>query len=200
MKYSTQIIKLSDLNEIVEIHMKAFRDFFLTNLGRSFLKTYYKSSILNDDFIGICAINENKEIAGFAIGTVLSKGYHKKLIRQNLFPFIKQVIIIAFKNPFSIVRLYKNLNKTHTSIDDGNYCELLSIGVSGEYKGQGIGKLLIERFETEASAKGCEKVTLTTDYYENDDVVNFYQKRGYMVFYDFFTYPERKMYKLIKEI
>ena len=38
-----RLLKQGDLSDIVSIHMHAFEGFFLTTLGNSFLKTYYKS-------------------------------------------------------------------------------------------------------------------------------------------------------------
>ena len=49
-------------------------------------------------------------------------------------------------------------------------------------------------------AMGVSKVVLTTDSTSNDNVINFYQKNGFEVLYKFVTYPNREMYKLIKEL
>jgi ribosomal protein S18 acetylase RimI-like enzyme len=92
------------------------------------------------------------------------------------------------------------MEKTKLIEDDGKYAELLSIAVTPNAKGLGIGRELIAHFESDAKARGCKKIALTTDYYNNDVVVAFYKKSGYKVFYEFTTYPNRKMYKLIKNL
>jgi ribosomal protein S18 acetylase RimI-like enzyme len=114
--------------------------------------------------------------------------------------FLFQGIVILFSKPRALWRLVKNMEKNKIRIDDGLYAELLSIAVSPNVKGLGIGKELISHFEAEAKVRGCKKIALTTDYYNNDDVVAFYKKSGYKVFYEFTTYPNRKMYKLIKKL
>lgn len=197
-----RIIKcsLDSSNQIVNIHLQAFPEFFLTSLGKRFLKTYYKSVIADQTGISLGLINDKNEFVGFSVGTNISKGFHKRLVKKNILPFLVQGLIILFINPKSILRLIKNFDKGNNKDDDGNYAELLSIAVSPEAKGAGIGKEMIAQFEAEAKAKGCIKVALTTDYFNNDDVIAFYKKSGYEVFYEFTTYPKRRMYKLIKNL
>ena len=55
-------------------------------------------------------------------------------------------------------------------------------------------------FEEKAFIGGSKRITLTTDYNNNERVVAFYKKSGYRIYYDFITYPNRKMYKLIKDL
>lgn len=190
----------SEYQAFADIHQKAFDGFFLTALGKGFLKTYYKASLNNSESVAICAVDDENRMVGFCIGCTLSKGYHKRLVKNNLIAFLIQGISILFTKPKALYRLAFNLDKNTIKTDDGNYAELLSIGVLPETKGSGIGKELIKRFEAEAKAKGCTKIALTTDYNNNDEVVAFYKKSGYEVFYEFTTYPERRMYKFIKNL
>ena len=150
-----------------EIHLITFKDFFLTSLGEGFLSTYYKSCIKSDESIVICAIDENEKLIGFSVGCLYSKGFHKRLIKQNLVAFMVQALIILFSKPKAIIRLLNNLGKNADKNDNGNYAELLSIGVLPDYNGQGIGKELIKRFEEEAMNKGCSEMALTTDFDQN---------------------------------
>lgn len=190
----------SEYIKIAAIHLSAFPGFFLTTLGQKFLETYYKASLKSKESLAICATNDYGQITGFSIGCIHSRGYHKRLIKQNLLSFLSQGISLLFSNPKALFRLLNNFDKNTTQSDDGEYAELLSIGVTSEMKGNGIGKELIRKFEEAAANRGCKKIALTTDYYNNDAVVAFYKKSGYDVFYEFTTYPNRKMYKLIKNL
>jgi len=180
--------------------LQAFPDFFLTSLGKCFLKTYYKSVTADPTGISLGIINDKNELIGFSVGTNISKGFHKRLFKKNILQFLVQGFIILFIKPKSILRLLKNFDKGDNKFDDGNYAELLSIAVSPNAKGSGIGKKLIIQFEEEAKSRGCKRIALTTDYYDNDDVMAFYKRSGYEVFYEFTTYPNRRMYKMIKEL
>lgn len=185
---------------LTNIHLLAFNDFFLTTLGKSFLNAYYKSCLKSKESINVCVENEQGKIVGFGLGCINSKGFHKRLIKQNLITFIIQGIIILFSKPKDLFRLASNLEKTAYKDDDGNYCDLLSIAVLPDYNGLGIGKELIKRFEEEAIKKGCKKISLTTDFENNESVIEFYKKSGYKIFYTFKSYPNRFMYKMIKDI
>jgi ribosomal protein S18 acetylase RimI-like enzyme len=192
----------SEAVQIAEIHLNSFKGFFLTTLGISFLKAYYKTCATSEDAISICAIDDKTEkLLGFSVGCYQSKGFNKKLILSNLRIYIYQAIFLLFTKPLALIRLFKNLGKGENVInDDGNYAELLSIGVLPDKNGLGIGKKLLIEFETEVKKKGLRKITLTTDADANENVLIFYKKSGYKVFYDFITYPNRKMFKLIKNI
>lgn len=185
----------------IKIHKEAFHGFFLTSLGASFLELYYKSLLKNSNGIIICLFDNNESLMGFAAGTKLSKGFHKKILFENIFSFTLVLFKIIIFSPKSIFRLFKNLKKNkNTNNDNGFYAELLSIAVPPRNKGLGYGKLLLKEFEKELLLLDVDKIVLTTDYLGNDNVVAFYNKSGYKILYDFVAYPNRKMFKLIKNI
>ena len=193
--------KVSDSNQIAKIHLKSFPNFFLTTLGYSFLKTYYRSCAKSKKAISICAINQDdKKLLGFAVGCFNSAGFNKRLIFSNLLEYSYQAILLLLTKPIALIRLYKNLAKNNDKDDKGNYAELLSIGVSPNQNGFGIGQSLLVKFENQVREKGINTITLTTDADSNDSVLRFYKKAGYTVYYDFITFPNRKMLKLIKEL
>lgn len=193
-------VKISESKKLADIHIESFKGFFLTSLGAHFLDTYYKSCIKWNESIAICAVDENEKLIGFSVGCLHSKGFHKKLIKQNLVAFMFQGLIILFSKPKAIIHLVNNLGKKTDEKDDGNYAELLSIGVLPSYNGQGIGKELIKRFEEEAMNRGCSEIALTTDFYGNSKVLEFYKSTGYNIYFEFITYPKRRMYKLKKKL
>lgn len=195
-----RLLTTDDTAVLARIHNEAFHNFFLTDLGPFFLKTYYQAVIISTRSIAVCCVNDSNEVIAFATGCELSKGYNRRIVLNNFLGFTVQFIRLIFTKPGAVIRLLKNFEKNANPIDDGNYAELFSIAVLPDYNGLGIGKKLLKQFEQEARRKGCSKITLTTDFYNNDKVVEFYKKSGYRVFYDFYTYPKRRMYKLIKEL
>jgi ribosomal protein S18 acetylase RimI-like enzyme len=190
----------SDLPEIVQIHQEAFAGFFLNTLGTAFLSTYYKACLKSRNIIAIGVIDENNKVLGFAIGPKVSKGFHKQIILWNICSFSLIFFRIIFTNPKAIIRLMFNINKVKNTLDDGNYCELLSIGICKIFQNKGYGKFLIQVFVNLVKQENCSIITLTTDALENDETLGFYKKCGFTLFYEFTAYPERKMYKLIKNI
>lgn len=195
-----RLVESSEYISLAKLHLLAFNDFFLTSLGHNFLGTYYQASLKSENTIAVCAENGKEEIIGFCIGSIRSKGFYRKLVLNNFAKFSLQAINLIFTQPKALLRLIINLDKNTNKNDDGNYAELLSIAVSPEFKNLGIGKEMLKAFEQEAIKKGCQKIALTTDFNNNEQVILFYKKMGYTIFYEFTTYPNRKMYKLIKEI
>ena len=152
----------SDSNQIAKLHLKSFPDFFLTTLGYSFLKTYYKSCTKSKEAISICAIDcESNKILGFAVGCFNSLGFNKRLIFSNSLEYSYRAMLLLFTKPITLIRLYKNLAKNNDKDDKGNYAELLSIGVSPDQNGFGIGQSLLVKFENQVREKGINTITLT---------------------------------------
>ena len=193
-------IEKHEINQVVSIHKKAFNDFFLTQLGDDFLWHYYYSVSKNKNGILIGYYNDEK-ILGFSCATYLSRGFHKNLVKENLLRFGIIGIKLIFTKPGSLIRILKNFSKSDKSInDDGNYAELLSIGVDPNIQGSGIGKQLHTELERQLILNGIKLLSLTTDFYKNDKTIGFYKSLGYEIMYEFTAYPNRKMYRLIKNL
>lgn len=189
----------SDISEVTKIHLLAFNDFFLSTMGDGFLKLYYKCFLKDKNGFGVGIFDGEGILMGFSVATTKSKGFNRNLIINNFSPFFIIGMKILFTKPKSLYRLIKNMKKKiNRTIDDEDYAELFSIAVDPKNQGLGIGKLLLREVEKTAFEKGCLRITLTTDFFNNTNVINFYIKMGYAVFYDFTTYPNRRMYKMIK--
>ena len=186
--------------QVVSIHNKAFNNFFLTQLGDKFLWLYYYSVSKNKNGI-LIGYYEGENLLGFSCATYLSRGFYKDLIKENLVKFGIIGIKLIFTKPGSLLRILKNFSKSDKSINDnGNYAELLSIGVDPDIQGSGIGKQLLSELEKQLTEKGIKQLSLTTDYYKNDKAIGFYKSLGYEIMYEFIAYPNRKMYRLIKNL
>ena len=190
----------SKINDIVAIHNLAFPDFFLTKLGNGFLHLYYKSMIKCKGALTLCAI-EDGIVVGFSTTALRSSGFNTQLIRDDIFSFIWESLKLLFIRPMSLIHLIRNLSKTNNEIvDNGEYAELFSIGVSPSCQGKGIGSLLLKKTEILISEKGIKSISLTTDKHDNRDTTSFYHKNGYEVLYEFTTYPNREMIRYIKQL
>ena len=190
-------INQDNVNDIARIHLISFSGFFLSSLGLNFLKIYYSSCLKNKNTIAIGLFDECGNLQGFAIGTSNASGFQKEILINKFFISLIRMIILR---PSILIRLVFNLNKSPQKRDVKDYAELLSIAVLPKLKGYGYGKMLLDEFEFNAKKMGVNKVALTTDFYDNDTVINFYKTNNYRIYYDFTTYPKRKMYKMIKNL
>ena len=190
----------SDVPAIVAIHQSAFKDFFLTSLGSQFLTTYYSCFIKSGETVVMCA-EEDGSLLGFSAATSVSKGFNGRLIKANAARFSVLAVKMLFTNPAALVRLVKNFTKKSDDVEDTeDYGELFSIGVHKSCQRKGVGKKLLYATEGKIREVGVKKLSLTTDSYNNESAIGFYHSMGYVNLYEFITYPNRKMYRLIKDI
>lgn len=188
-----------DVDQIVQIHLEAFEDFFLSSLGSSFLKTYYTTFINSKEGAVFCAVKDDK-LQGFSACSYISKGFNSRLIQKNFIKYFYESFLLLIRNPKAIVRLIKNLNKKSdckTINDNAQYAELYSIAVCPLSQGEGIGRMLLTATEEYIKCFNSE-MSLTTDYYNNEKTIGFYHSRGYEDYYDFIAYPNRRMWRLLK--
>jgi ribosomal protein S18 acetylase RimI-like enzyme len=194
---------VKDANELALLHLQIFNNFFMSSLGHGFLKSYYKTALKFSNTICLVSIDGNDNIQGFVLGRVRTKGYLKKLLIRGLPTFLMQGIILIFTNPKALLRLAKNLEKKDRKSyfkDKQDYSEIGLIGVKPELKGRGIGHQLLTVFEEEVKEQGAKKLSLTTDYFNNEHTLKVYKAWGFKIYYDFISYPNRRMYRLIKDI
>ncbi len=194
-------IRREDIWQVVSIHKDAFAGFFLTQLGDDFLNLYYTSVLQSRKGILIGYYEGENDLCGFASATSYSRGFHTSLIKENIWSYAWIGLKILFKSPKALKRLYENLTKTDKSVcDSGEYAELLSIGVGVNSQRKGIGHLLLQEVEQKLAEQKVREISLTTDFCDNYKALNFYKSMGYSVMYDFVSYPNRRMYRLIKEL
>lgn len=191
---------INDVDTIVEIHLNAFEGFFLTSLGAEFLRFYYSCFVRSNETVTMIA-EENGVIYGFSASSKFCKGFNSRLIKSNLIAFGLLSFKLLLIKPISLLRLVKNLSKKGENvIDNEDYAELYSIGVCKSAQGKGVGKMLLLKSEHVMKEEGVTRVSLTTDFDNNEQAVGFYHSMGYETFYEFITYPNRKMYRLIKTL
>ena len=189
-----------DVTAIVGIHEQAFPDFFLTTLGSRFLGLYYKCMCRCDVAVTLCAI-ENGVIMGFSATALKSAGFNTRLVKDNIFVFIKEGIRLLFTKPLALIRLMKNMTKGKSGIvDKGEYAELYSIGVSPTSQGRGVGSMLLTETERIIASNSGREMSLTTDKFNNESAIAFYEKNGYRIMYEFTSYPQREMIRYIKSL
>lgn len=184
----------------MSVHESAFKGFFLTELGSDFLKLYY-SSYFKEESAVLLVAEKDGEVLGFASATAISAGFNTKLVKKSFLAYALRGACIILTKPRAFVNLYKNWNHRDEGIqDEGNYAELMSIAVSPKGQGAGIGKLLLMETEKVVKQLGANRISLTTDYYDNEKTIGFYRSLAYKEMYEFIAYPDRRMYRFVKEL
>lgn len=193
-------IEPNEIGQVLTVHQKAFEGFFLTSLGENFLKIYYNAIRENDRGI-LLGCFDNEQLLGFCAASTLSAGFNSYLVKKDFIKFAGIGMRLLFSKPKGLIRLFKNFTKANSNISDkGQYAELLSIGVDPTAQCKGAGRLLLTALEKELRDQGLKELSLTTDYYNNEKTLKFYKSLNYEVMYDFIAYPNRRMYRLIKNL
>lgn len=190
----------SDINKIVEIHMRSFEGFFLTTLGKCFLRLYYDSVRRHPEGI-LLKCERDGQLIGFCAATIQAAGFNGRLVRGNILKYGMLSLRLLITRPRSLWHLFRNFSKEESNQGDfGDYAELLSIGVDPTIQNSGAGKQLISTLEHDVRKLGGTRLSLTTDFVDNEKAISFYKSAGYDVWYDFVAYPSRRMYRLIKTL
>ena len=193
---------VADYRVLAEKHIEVFPDFFMSTLGLSFLQTYYKYVLRHPDTVSFFAVL-NGEVVGYVVGRLRTKGFLKSVIKRHPIPFMWEGIKLVFTRPKALVRIFNNLEKKQDNgqvEDNQDYGEIGLIGISPSLKGKGIGRLLLGQIELELRNHNVMRLSLTTDYYNNENTLAAYKAWGFSILYDFVTYPNRRMYRLIKDV
>ena len=182
------------INDIVSIHLDTFHGFFLSFMGRGFLKLMYRSYVEYKNS-GVIAAFENEKPIGFLAYSGDLSGLYKYMIRKRLIQFAWYSMGAFFRKPTVFMRLVRAFLKPGEAKRDEKYVELASIGVDPNSKSQGVGSRLIEALKSMIDFNEYAYITLETDAIDNDGANRFYQKNGFVRLREFETNEGRKMFE-----
>jgi ribosomal protein S18 acetylase RimI-like enzyme len=180
MKVIVRPARAGDLEAIVEVHVRAFRGFFLTALGRRFLRELYRGFLTSLD--GRLLVAEvDGSIAGFAAGTLAPARFFRTLLLSRWFAFGWAASGAIIQRPQSVLPpLLAAVRYRGESPPQLTAAGLLSaIAVEPRLSGMGIGGMLLTAYCEEASRRGLRFVYLTTDRDDNESSNRFYLRHGF---------------------
>lgn len=192
---------INDLNQVAEVHIAAFPDFFLTLLGKRFLMTMYRAFLLNTGSAFVVSEVEGA-IDGFAVGILKSSDADWYAALKYFPSFALALLLAIIRNPIALTRrIYaKLLGKGDRISVPANAIILRSIGVRPESQGKGTARKLIQKFEKIAQSKNATAVVLTTDANQNERAIKFYSSLGYQPVQEFRQNETRAMLLLMKNL
>lgn len=180
------------ITTLSKLHMAAFTDFFLTQLGLPFLKTLYRG-YMEDENSGILVAEINGELAGFIAYSNEYSRFYKGLIKRHLFRFAFCSMIAVIRHPSFIKRLLGAFKKSDEVKKEEAYVELASICVNPKIGCRGVGSKLIDKLKEITDFMAYEYINLETDACNNDAVNKFYIKNGFQLARSYVTVEGRKM-------
>lgn len=192
-------MELSDISAVVSIHLKGFSGFFLTYLGRAFLRELYTAIVADQDGIGLVVEDENG-VSGFVTGTAQPTGFYRRLLRQRWWRFAWASVLPVFKRPSTIPRLLRGFSMPEQATKQIGRGTLMSIAVLPDRQGEGIGQVLVRAFLKEAVHRGLNQVDLTTDRDNNEAANRFYQNLGFVCERTYVTPEGRSMNEYVIDL
>ncbi len=182
------------IERIVSIHLETFEGFFLTFMGRGFLKLMYRSYVEHPASGVLVAFEEEKPIGFLAYSGDFS-GLYKYMIKRRLFPFAWYSFLAFLRKPAVFMRLVRALLKPGEAKREEKYMELSSIGVDPAIKSHGVGSQLIDALKAQVDFSEYAYINLETDADNNEGANHFYRKNGFVLMREFETKNGRRMYE-----
>lgn len=182
------------INEIVTIHLNTFTGFFLTFMGRGFLKQMYQSYCDYDES-GLLVAEEDGKALGFLAFSSNFSGLYKFMIKTRLIKFGWYSIGAFFRRPSAFMHIISAFLKPGEAKREEKYVELSSIGVDPNVKSKGIGSKLIDALKDNVDFDKYAYINLETDAVDNEGAIHFYEKNGFVRERMFETDEGRKMYE-----
>lgn len=163
----------------VDVHLRAFPNFFLSSLGPKFLEEFYRSFVTDPDGIGFVAADRPVTVVGVVVGALNPGGYFWRLLMRRWWAFCLASLTRLTRQPSIARRLLRALVYRGQSPPGPPRALLSSLAVAPEYQGRGIGRQLVEQWLKEVRRRGAVGCYLTTDAEGNDRVNAFYSQLGW---------------------
>nr|WP_296486043.1 GNAT family N-acetyltransferase [uncultured Acetatifactor sp.] len=180
------------INNIAELHKKAFPSFFLTQLGVPFLRVLY-TGYMEDKDSGIIIAEEKNKLVGFIAYSNDYPRFYNGLIKNHIVKFALCSLGAAIRHPAFIKRLLGAFKKSKSVERNTKYVELASICVEPRIKSHGVGTALINYLKGIVDFNIYAYINLETDADGNDGVNMFYKKNGFELVRQFTTAEGRRM-------
>lgn len=167
----------SEISAIVDVHMKSFRGFFLTFLGPRFLNLFY-DDLRTQPGATLLVARKCGQVVGFVGGVIDEDAYFTGLRQRKARAFIAASLGAAARNPRVVPRLWRARRRGSLTDEVETPATLLSIAVSPDAQGGGVGALLVDAFSGWLTGEGAIAYKLATDARRNDATLRFYRARG----------------------
>lgn len=168
------------IEDIVAIHLQAFRTFFLSALGARFLREYYLTIASYEKGI-LLAASPDGICVGFAAGFLNPPEFYRHLRGRRMRLGVAALLGVAMEPrrlPLVLAN-YRRVREVNRRRPDPCTAELSSLAVLPGATGRGVGSQLVEQFCASARSMGATRVILTTDAEGNEGVNRFYQANGF---------------------
>lgn len=200
MSISIAPLHPADVDQLVDLHRRAFPKFFLSQLGPAFLTQFYRGFLTDPTSITAVARDDSGRVVGGVVGTTSPAGFFGRLLRRRMAGFVLASAQAAIADPRRTPRLLRGVayrGQAGIAVDGAL---LSSICVDPALQGHGVGRTLITAWSHTARSRGADLAFLTTDAHDNDATNAFYLQSGWRCADTFTTAEGRMMNRYEKEL
>lgn len=197
----------TDLIDVARVHQRAFPGSALTHLGLDAVRRYYEWQLTGPHDVLALGAFQDDDLVGFCFGGVF-RGALSGFVKKNLGFLIGRVLTHPwliyhsdFRSRLKLGLVAAGFLKTKHRMSGqlvarGNSFGILSIGVSPQVQGSGVGKKLMNACELFARDRQFDRMRLTV-HTNNQQAIFFYSALGWEKD-DTEQSWHGKMYKVIK--
>jgi len=168
--------ELSDCLRLAKMHKECLNRSFLGTLGEGFLAVLYRALVEYEDGMLIIAEDDDRTV-GFISGAVDTGRFYNYFLKRNLFSTTFLLVPKLFK--IDVIRKVLETLRYSRVVPTISLpkAELLSVAVTGDYQGKGVGGMLFNGLTTEFIKKDVKrfKVAVSTQL---SRAQKFYEKMG----------------------
>lgn len=186
-------IRAKDINQLAALHRQSFPGYFLSRLGESFLRQFYRGFLNDPSALTCVARDESGNVLGAAVGSSDPNGFFGRLLRRRWLGFASASVAHVLRSPIEAPRLIRAVAYRGDSAGPIPGALLSSIFVAPAGQGKGTGKDLLEAWVREARTSKASKAYLSTDAEDNEDVRRFYESNGWFLDRTYSTREGRSM-------
>lgn len=187
---SIRPMRAEDVERVTDVHLGAFDGFFLSFLGRRFLRLFYRETVALGE---VALVAESAgAVVGLIVGSTRPGRFFERLLRRRLLAFAVAALPAVVRRPSSAARVTRALLKPREARRPAGTATLMSIAVAPEAQGLGAGSSLVVAFIDEARRRGATRVDLTTDKIGNERTNAFYRSLGFRLAREIVT-PEKRV-------
>jgi ribosomal protein S18 acetylase RimI-like enzyme len=179
MVYNGDILRKTELLEIVRIHSLSLQSSMISYLGNNICKLYYKF-IINSKKDILFVINDDVEILGSCVLSRFPNSLMSRFILRNCIPVSTTVLVKLFsqkkrKNIFNFL-----LNRSHLPDEVQGLSEIVQIFTNPEFRNLKIGTRLLKLVEEYLVKENVHSYYLKTLSNESNDAIFFYERRDFI--------------------
>jgi GNAT superfamily N-acetyltransferase len=185
----------ADLGFVVREHRRHFPDGFFARLGRGFLREYYRAFLTSAKSRTVVAELDDTPV-GYLVGVTDPAGHRSHVVHRHGRTLVARAVAAMLVRPslaycFLRTRLGLYTRKllrrrpgvvsdapADSGTDSSATAVLTHVAVAPEAQSIGIGSELIEHFDQEVAAVGCDRLALVTASGE-DGAGPYYRRRGW---------------------